>query len=90
MGTDLFELLAYFGDHGQMANTAEYAARTERVADALLNAVFYRDLDIHFVSIQPAYLYGNDYIIRVLKRLQPVGCRSYGALRVLLGNHLLG
>ncbi len=51
IGRDVVHVVAQIRQHRDGAQGTEDAARPQRVAHALLHAVFLRDIDVHFIGV---------------------------------------
>ncbi len=72
----LGDVAAEIQDHRDVALPVEDAARADRIADTLVDAVFQRNPDVVRVSLQSADPYAADHIPRTLER--PASVRRRG------------
>ena len=70
---DLADIAAEVEDHRDVALAVEDAAGADRVADALVDAVFERDLDVVPVGLQPADPRAVDDVAGAIQRRAAVG-----------------
>jgi hypothetical protein len=74
-------------ENGDMPLAPEDTARTERIADTLIDAVFERDLVVRAVGVEAADLDHDDHKVGVFDRLAPVGGRPDGRGQVVILDH---
>ena len=70
---DFADILAEVEDDRDVALAVENAAGADRIADALVDAVFQRDADIVGIGFQAADAHAADDVARALDRLAAVG-----------------
>ena len=73
---DLADVLAEIEDDRDVALAVQDAAGADRVADALVDAVFQRDADVVGVRLEPADADAADDVARALERLPAIGGRG--------------
>ena len=77
VGAEFAHVLRHIPHDGQRAQRAEDAARRERVADALVHAVFERDVDVGFVCAETADFERADDVVRVFQGFAAVRRDGY-------------
>ena len=77
-GRHLADVLAEVQDDRDVALAVEDAARADRVADALVDAVFERDADVIGIGLEAADADAADDVVRALERLAAIGGRGDG------------
>ena len=73
---DLADVPAEIEDDRDVALAVENAAGADRVADALVDAVFQRDADVVGVRLEAADAHAADDVVRAFQRLPAVGGRG--------------
>ena len=83
---DLANVPADVQQRGDGALAVHDAPGADGVADALIDAVLQRDLDVEFEGFQPPLPDGADHIVGVPQRLTPVRGRRQGGGEVIRGD----
>ncbi|MCY1299151.1 hypothetical protein D9M70_486680 [compost metagenome] len=74
---DRADILAEIENDGNVALAVEDAAGADRIADALVDAIFQRNADVIGIGFQTADANAADDVARTFQRLQPIGRRRH-------------